>query len=676
MTRTAARLVVLLLPFLPFAAIADEGMYPFQHAPTDAIRARYGFAPDQKWLDHVRQSSVRFPLGGSGSFVSKDGLVMTNHHVAFGCIQKLSTVEKNYVENGFKAMSRDQEQRCPGMTAEVLRSMMDVTQRVLGAQDKAAEIKKIKAEAGEAPGKLIEVVSLYSGQEYWLYHYETYDDVRLVMAPENDVGQFGHDQDNFDYPRHGLDMSFVRVYKDGSPVTPSDHLEWSADGPKKDEPIFVSGHPGSTERYLTMAQLRLRRDQLIPSVLEALGVRRQALLDIAAESPERALAVAADLARVDNSLKAIRGWRDGLANPELWAKEEAREKAVRDAIAADPKLQAAYGGTFGDIERIAALDAGRFNERAYRQVLTRVGATMPGLAQSLRDAAQAIAAADPAKRDAVREAALQSLNAQFSDALAVPGLQEKMLAASLALSRKALGDADPFVRDTLAGRTPDEAARAALATKLGDPAERERLLAGDASAALSSSDPLLAFAQLVQTHAKPLQDWYAKEVTGPESKAVTALGQAMRTAGLYPYPDANFTLRLSYGRMRGFETRGKDMPAHTTFFGLFEKNESYENAFPYRLPEVVRRCRPGLDLCTPLDFVTDNDIIGGNSGSPVVNKDGRVVGLAFDGNLEGLGGRFVVSPRDRAISVDSRAILHALTRIYGMGALAREITGG
>ncbi|HVE12962.1 MAG TPA: S46 family peptidase, partial [Elusimicrobiota bacterium] len=507
--------------------------------------------------------------------------------------------------------------------------------------------------------------------------YETYDDVRLVMAPENDVGQFGHDQDNFDYPRHGLDMAFVRIYRDGKPVTPSDYLEWSAEGPQKDEPLFVSGHPGGTERYLTVAQLRRQRDQALPLILQALGLQRQALLDIAAESPARSLEVASLLADVDNSIKAYRGGQAGLADPQVWAKKEAQEKALRDAIAADPKLQKKYGRVFGDIERLETRSAADFRERVYRGVVHGTGAQLPELAAALLQSAKEIAKTKPGERDEARAAAIEAIQEKFEHLVSVPGFQEKALTASLELSRRVLGDKDPFVRDVLSGRTPAEAARAAVgATRIADPAEWARLLAGDASAALHSADPVFALARAIEHHAAPLRERHEREVTRPEEKAKNLLGAAWRAAyGAALYPDADFTLRLSYGQMRGFETRGKELPARTTFFGLFEKNESYENAFPYALPDSVRGCRPGVDLCTPLNFVTDNDIIGGNSGSPMVNRQGRVVGLVFDGNWEGLANEHVFSARDRTIAVDSRAVLHALTHIYKMDALAREIAG-
>lgn len=668
-------------------ASAEEGMWPFHNIPVEAIAQRYGFTPTQEWLDRLRLASVRISDGGSGSFVSDTGLVMTNQHVARGCIQKVSGPGRDYVKNGFYAKTPEEEARCPDTEINVLVRMEDVTRRIQQAEPldgggdaqktRKAESARIETEAKTADDLRTQVVKLYDGGQYWLYVYRQYTDVRLVFAPEGQAAAFGGDTDNFQFPRHDLDMAFLRVYDKGEPVRPAAFLPWSGAGAKDGELVFVSGHPGRTQRLMSLAELEFARDHGLPAILDGLKNLEKTLTDYADEGPEQARQSHALRLSVENSLKAHTGRLEALRDPDVWKKKADEERALRAAARKDPAVEKLLEGAFSDLAGVQRLKQERLAEGSWRKI--GVGSTLYHLAGTLVRYAQEIAKPSEERSLEFQDAAVDALRRKlFSPAPVFPAMEEKLVAASLAMSKALLGDDDPFVKDALGGRTPEEAAAEAIAgTRLADPEYRKKLFEGGPAAIESSDDPLIRFARLVEPHAREVREWAEKRIAPKEAEARAKLAEArFRAYGSSVYPDATFTLRLSYGKVAGYrEPHGYEVPYKTTLGGLFDRADGFDQKAPYDLAPAFAAARGRLDPSTALNFVTTNDIIGGNSGSPVVNDKGEVVGLIFDGNIHSLSGAFAyMEERNRAVAVHSQAILEALRKAYGASLLADEIT--
>ncbi len=678
----------LVLLLAAFAARADEGMWTFDNPPVKRLEERYGFTPNQEWLDHLRLASVRFNDGGSGSFVSPHGLVLTNHHVARGQLQKISTPEKDYVTDGFLARTRDEELPCPDLELNVLVSMEDVTGRVLAAvrpgmseeealKARKAAIAAIEKESLERTGLRSDVVTLYHGGEYWLYRYRRYTDVRLVFAPEVQAAFFGGDPDNFTYPRYDLDMALFRVYENGKPIESPAWLEIDPEGAAPGELVFVSGHPGSTDRLHTMAQLEVTRDRSYPARLAFFERWLGALRAYAARGAEQARQADMLIFGLLNAKKAVTGELEGLRNPRIWAKKEAEEKAFRARVESDRKLREKYGDAWEMIERAERKLLERWDEVRYRRM---PGYRLPRLAQTIVRYVTELPKPDGERLDGFHDAELPSLRFRlFSPAPVYPELEEVLLASDLAAARDALGADDPFVKRALGGKDPETVAHELISgTHLGDPEFRRKLAEGGAEAVKASDDPLVRWAWRLEPVLREVHDWVEDNVESVVTTAGEKIGQArFAVYGKDAYPDATFTLRLAYGTVKGYPMNGTQAPPFTTFYGLFDRAYSFGLKPPWNLlPRFVER-RDRIDLATPLDFVSTCDIIGGNSGSPVVDRDGRLVGLIFDGNIESLVGRFVYDEEtNRAVAVHSAAILLALERLYdGAAYLADEMRG-
>jgi len=670
---------------LTLPASADEGMWTFDNPPVKQLKERYGFNPTQQWLDHVRLSSVRFNDGGSGSFISPGGLVLTNHHVARGQLQKVSTPEHNYVKDGFLAKTPAEELKCPDLELNVLMSMKDVTDRVRGAvkpgmsdkdalEARKAEIAKIEKESLDSTGLRSDVVTLYSGGEYWLYRYKKYTDIRLVFAPEVAAAFFGGDPDNFTYPRYDLDMAIFRVYEDGKPIKSPDFLKVSAKGPAPNDLVFVSGNPGSTDRLYTMARLKAARDVTYKLRLELVHRMLNVFRRYAAGGPEQARQADMMIFGLENAIKAFEGEYKGLKDPQIWKMRQQQEQEFRKRVAANPEWQKKYGDAWTQIEKAQQLLMTRLNQYAYRRM---PGFRLPRLAETIYRYVTEVPKPDGKRLDGYHDAQLDSLRFRmFSPAPIYPGLEEALLADQLDLALNKLGPDDPFVKAALDGRSPAQEAKYLISgTKLADPAFRRELVKGGAAAVEASKDPLVAWAVKLEPQLRKMHDWFEDNVESVFTAAGEKIGEArFAVYGKSMYPDATFTLRLSYGSVRGYPMNGTKAPPMTTFYGLFDRAYSFGLKPPFLPPQRDFDKIKDLDLKTPLDFVSTCDIIGGNSGSPVINRDGELVGLIFDGNIESLVSRFAYDDvKSRAVAVDSAAIVEAMTKLYDTQYLLDEM---
>ncbi len=663
---------------------ADEGMWTFDRPPSQAIQQRYGFNVTKEWLDHLRLSSVRFP-DGSGSFVSPNGLVLTNHHVALEQLQKISSAQKNYVADGFYARTRAEEVKSADAELNVLVSTEDVTARVAAAAAKAgsaqaalearkAEVARIEKESVDRTGLRSDIVSLYQGSQYWLYRYKKYTDVRLVFAPEQQMAFFGGDPDNFTYPRHDLDFAIFRVYENDQPIKSDQYLKWNAKGAADQEPVFVTGHPASTDRDDAVSELETERDVVYPANLKVVKRRIETLRRYSNQGAEQTRQAASRIFGLENAQKAYTGEYSGLLDPKVFAKKSADERGLRDQITRKPEWKAAYAAAWDDMQRAQEARRRLYKTERYGQLR---GSSLAPLGLLILQYVAEITKPDTARLDGFHEAQLPSLKFQLSSpAPYYLPLEEVLLSDSLQESLEELGPSHPFVKAALAGRAPKDAVAALIGgTKLSDPAVRKQLIEGGQEAVTRSTDPLIVLGRALDPIVREQQKTLERDVTSVASAARQKIGQArFAVYGAAAYPDATFTLRLSYGKVNGYPMNGTKAAYKTTFFGLYDRSTSFDDQPPFKLAPRFNQRRAQVDMTTPLNFVTTNDIIGGNSGSPVVNRAGELVGLIFDGNIESLVGRFVYEEeKNRAVAVHAGAIVHALRAIYEAGPLADEL---
>ena len=664
---------------------ADEGIWLFNQFPKDRVKAKYGFEVTDQFLDHLRLSSVRLSAGGSASIVSADGLLFTNHHVASECIQQLSSKENDYMKNGFYASRREDEKRCPDMEANILLKIEDVTSKIRGEggpdQSGPETLRKVRGnmaavekECNAATGNRCDVVTLFAGEIYHLYQYKKYTDVRLVFAPEAGIAMFGGDPDNFTYPRFCLDASFLRVYEDGKPIKPLHYLKWSRSGAKEGELAFVSGHPGTTGRLATVSELEFFRDTSYPLILDYVGRIVQRMLQYSRESEVNRRIAADDLFSQQNSFKAYTGFLSGLRDPALMGLKRDEEATLRAFVDADPELKKEMGATWDEIA-----EAHRKFVPFYQPyfLLERNPARVSSTFQFARTLLRMAEEKKKPNGERLREftetalpARIQSLEA---DAPVHASLEMLAIETYLEVLEKHLGATDPLVAKLLAGRSPREAASAYVSgTKLADVAFRKKLMA-DTEALESSKDPMLEFVRAIDPEARRLRKRYEDEVESVLLTSASRIGK-IRFAkfGANEYPDATFTLRLSYGAVRGYESAdGKRIPWATNFDGLYARATGQE---PFRIPERWLAAKNRLNRKTPFNFVSTADTHGGNSGSPTVNRNGEVTGILFDGNIEGLPNRFVYRDlRERSVHVASQGITEALRKVYQAQPLLREL---
>ncbi|HEX7154768.1 MAG TPA: S46 family peptidase [Thermoanaerobaculia bacterium] len=673
--------LIALLCVAPVAipAMADEGMWLFNKPPLRQLQERYNFTPSPAWLEHLQKSAVRFNNGGSASFVSNEGLIITNHHVGFDCIQKLSTAERDLVANGFRAKTRAEELQCPDLEINVLMSIEDVTTRVSGATKPGmssaeaeaatrATLNAIEKESLEKTGLRSDVVTLYQGGQYHLYRYKKYTDVRLVFAPEEDIAFFGGDPDNFEYPRFNLDISFFRAYENGKPARPDAFLKWSPEGAKEGELVVVAGHPGTTERLNTVAHLESMRDVSYPWLLNYLR-RQELLLEIYSErGKENARRAKDDLLSIENARKSYDGSLGALQDPALIASKRADEQRLRQTGLA--------GDAFDMIERAVAKSRAIYVERQMLSSGYAFGGDLFNKARAIVRLAEETAKPNAQRLREYRDSNLESLKyGLLADSPIYGDLETAKLADSLSFWMESM-PGDPLIAKVLNGKSPRQrAVELVQGTGLANPAIRKELVEGGKAKIDASKDPMLVVARLVDARARELRKQQEEEVQEPLRQAYAKIANAkFRAGGENLYPDATFTLRLSFGAVKGYRLDPYVQPWSTTFAGLYDRSAQHEREEPWDLPKSWTDAQSKIDLKVPFNFVATIDSVGGNSGSPVVNRNGEFVGILFDGNPSTLGYSFAYQDVDaRAIAVHGRGILEALKSVYGATELLTEL---
>ena len=658
-------------------AMADEGMWTFDAFPAAKMKVDYGFAPDQAWLDRVRASAVRLTGGCSASFVSGEGLILTNHHCVVGCAQDLSTATDDLVANGFIAAARTGERKCPGQQAEVVTKISDVTAAVKGAIGGASGDALVKArdakiaeieQAGCTDTKTTrcQVVSLFGGGQYKLYTYRKYSDVRLVWAPEFQAAFFGGDPDNFNYPRYALDSAFLRAYENDKPVKVTSHLKWTARAPKVGEATFVVGNPGSTQRLFTMDRFAFVREVSLPITLSIYSELRGRIISAMEQSADKKREGADALFGIENSLKVFIGRQKALNDPAFVKTLADNEANLRAKVAGN----AAIGDPWADTAK--AVSAYRELYLPYRFV--RPNSDLYEFAHDLVKIAAERAKPNGERLPEYTDSRLPLLEKQITDPRpSYPWLEQIKLEWSLSKAREYLGADDADTRLLLGRESPEGLATRLLAgTKLADPAVRKALLEGGATAIAASTDPMIQYARHLDARDRELTKVFNERYEGPITAATAKLADARFAAyGTGLYPDATFTLRVSYGKVQGWKERGSDVAPITTMGGAFDRATGND---PFVLAKAFTANEAKIDKATPYDFVTTNDIIGGNSGSPVVDRDGNVIGAAFDGNIHSLGGDFgYEGDVNRTVVVSTAAVQQALEKIYPAPALVKEL---
>jgi len=683
--------MTVMICLIPTEAPADEGMWLFNNPPEKLLKEKYNFAPGQDWYTHLQRSSVRFNSGGSGSFVSADGLVLTNHHVGADGLQKLSTKEKDLIALGFYAKTLQEEVRCVDLELNVLQNIEDVTDRINAAvkpemtpaeanQARRAAMNTVEKESLDKTGLRSDVVTLYHGGMYHLYRFKKYTDVRIVFAPEKDIAFFGGDPDNFEYPRYDLDICLFRVYEDGKPAKIEHYLKWSRKGAGDGELVFVSGHPGRTDRLDTMAHIEFLRDKVFPYRLQRLFRAEVMLSAYSAESRENARRAQDDLFGVQNSRKARLGMLAGLQDPAIMDRKLAEEQALRKAIQERAsQLKEPVGDPWADVAAALKIWDGIYYDWDLLEQGSAFSTRLFGIARTLVRLADESAKPNAERLREYRESNLESLKFElFSEAPIYEDLETILLADSLTRLVEMKGPGDPRVKDVLAGKSPrDRAAELINGTKLKDVAFRKELASGGQEAIRQSKDPMIQLAVLLDAPSRELRKTYEEQIEEPMRQAYAKLANArFAIYGTEVYPDATFTLRLALGLVKGYREQGKQVPPWTTFAGLYERAQEQGNQPPFELPERWIKQKSKLNLKTPFNFVSTADIIGGNSGSPVVNRNGEFVGIIFDGNIQSLVLDFIYTEKEaRAVSVHSASILEALRKVYRANRLADELGG-
>ena len=689
MLRRLALASVALAPFAAAApASAEEGMWTFDAFPTAQVRQRYGWAPDQQWLNRVQAAAVRLTGGCSASFVSPEGLVLTNHHCVVACVQDLSTPQNDIVKAGFTASTRAEERQCPGQQAEVVTQITDVTPRVQTAigqttgatltRARDAAIAAIESESCRDPQReRCQVVTLYGGGQYKLYRYRKYSDVRLAWAPEFQAAFFGGDPDNFNFPRYALDAAFLRVYENGRPAATPAHLNWNARAPQAGEVTFVVGNPGSTQRLFTGSQFDMRRHTIFPTLVPLFSEYRGRLIEAMKDDPEKTRTGQDTLFGVENSYKVYIGQWQALRDPEFSERLTTAEANLRSRVASDAALRAEVGDPWADVSRANLTYREMYPEYLLLEANAGWGSKLYDYAEALVRAAQEREKPDAERLPGYTSSRLPLLEKQITDEAPVyPWLEELTLAFWLSKTRELLTADDPRVKQLLGRESPEQLAeRLVTGSRLADPAVRKQLFDGGLRAIERSDDPMIKFALKSSRIGREQLDRYRAEVDAPITAAQSKLSRARFAAyGDDLYPDATFSLRISYGSVQGWEENGRNVPFATRIGGMFERATG---AVPYDLPAKWAAAENRLNKNTVLDFTTNNDIIGGNSGSPVIARDGSVIGAAFDGNIHSLGGSYGFDgAKNRTIVVSTAAVNEALQKIYGGQALLRELGSG
>jgi hypothetical protein len=681
---------MLLFASLVTAAYADEGMWTYDNFPAAAVRQKLGVDITPAWLDRARLSTVRL-ANCTASFVSKDGLILTNHHCIESCLSELSSRERDLVGNGFLARSRSDELRCPTQVADVLVEMQDVTpviaKATAGLADAAAnEARKRRqteleqecergSKADKRTGPLkCESVTLYNGGQYFLYKYRRHTDVRVVFAPERGIAAFGGDPDNFQFPRWCLDMGILRAYENGKPVAVANPLQIRFEGPKAGEPVFVSGHPGSTDRLLTTAQLQLARDTELPPALLRGSELRGRYLQFAKTGAEAERQAQEPLNVLENTLKVRRKLLDALLEPELIASKLRAEQDLRRRVAARPDLAASIGDPWAEIETASARARALYHEYSFLEGGAGFNSRLFRYARALVRAADERAKPNAERLREYTDGALPRLEQTLTANVPIyPDIERLTLSFGQERMREWLGPDYPLVRQLLAKDSPDTLAASLVGgTRLADAGVRKALWSGGATAIAASDDPMVRLARDVDARSRAVRKRFEDEVEAPVNSASERIARArFALDGTNVYPDATFTLRLNYGTVQGWNENGRPVEPFTRLASVFERATGQP---PFRVPDSWAKARASLDLDTPFNLSTNSDIVGGNSGSPLLDAGGNVVGLLFDGNIHSISGSYWFdTAKNRAIAVHPAIMREALRKVYGANELLREL---
>jgi len=674
------------LSLLVARATADEGMWTFDNFPSAAVKAKYGVTIDQPWLDRIRNAAVRLSSGCSASIVTANGLVLTNHHCVRDCAQALSSDKVDYVKDGFSAAKREDEKLCPGMQAEVLTSITDVTPRITNAatgktgqafvKARDAEIAAVEKEgcAGKEALFRCQVITLYQGGQYKLYTYRKYSDVRLVFAPELQTAFFGGDPDNFNFPRYDLDCSFVRLYENGKPVATPDHLKWSAAPPKDGEPVFVVGNPGSTQRLLTAEQLEFLRDFALPDTLIQFSEIRGRLIRFSEESPDHARIADDLLFGIENSFKALHGEEQALVDPALINAKRKFDTDLRARTMKNKKLAKEIGDPWTDTANAQIARKALYRPYTFMEARAGFGSDLFGYARALVRSAQERAKPNADRLPEYTDSRLPLLEKRVLDERPIyPDVEQLALEFWLSKLRENLTADAPGTKTFLGKDSPESLSARLASSKLSDAKLRKSLWDGGLPAIQASTDPLIQYVLATDAASRAIRKEYEEKVTGPTDRAAEKIAKArFAVYGTSTYPDATFSLRISYGKVEGWTDNGVTVGPFTYYNGLWNRATGQP---PFNLAPRWQTAQGKVNPATVFDFVSDNDIIGGNSGSPLINANGDVLGAVFDGNIESLGGAFGFDDKvNRTVAVSTAAITEALKNVYGNDALVAELT--
>jgi hypothetical protein len=674
-------LAVLIQPALR----ADEGLWLPNQFPSREVEKRYGFRASAEFVKHLQLAAVRFNNGGTGSFVSPDGLLFTNHHVGADCVQKLSSPGHDFIQDGFSAATRADERRCPDLEVNVLLNTSEITKKVTAgvgaktpdvdaARIRRANIARIEKTCASKTGHRCDVITLFAGARYDLYEYKKYTDIRLVFAPEFAMAFFGGDPENFTYPRHDLDITFFRAYEKDQPARPLDYFRFSPEGARDGELIFTSGNPGTTGRLMTVAQLEFLRDTDYPLRQRRYKSLADDLLAWSAQSDENRRQAQEVIFGVQNSYKGNQGYLRGLNDPALMDLKRAEERKFRAAVAADPRLQAEAGKSWDEVAAATAAFKSSYPEYYLLEAVPATGSSLYGIARRVARYAVETRKPNAERLREYTEAALSSLEqAMYSPAPVHPELEVETLAEYFRLLSRELGPNHPLVAAILNGRTPRAAATDFVShSKLADVAERKRLAASPETVA-ASADGMIRLALLIDKPARAIRKRYEDQMESVVTRAAARIARARFAISVgNDYPDATFTLRISYGQVKGYvNDAGQPVAWNTDFAGLYAKNTGQD---PFALPARWLQGKSAMDLKMPFNFVATADIHGGNSGSATLNSKGEIVGIVFDSNIEALPNRFIYTDRQaRSVHVASQGIVEALRKLYGAGGLLKEL---
>jgi hypothetical protein len=663
---------------------AEEGMWTYDNPPAKQLKANYNFELSQDWLDHVRLSSVRFQDGGSGSFISPNGLVITNHHVAVGQIQKLSSEGKDLVTSGYYAADQNGELKCKDLELNVLVEMENVTDKIRAAGEGKSgkdavdarnyEASKLEQKVNDKKGMKGEIVSLYNGGEYWLYKYKKYDDVRLVFAPERQAAYFGGDYDNFCFPRWDLDITIFRVYENGKPIDSKNYLKWNDSQLKENDLVFISGHPGSTQRLMTYSQLVSAKNFDMPLRLKTIQNRMATLKEYSKLGVEQERRALIEIFGLSNSLKARTGILEGLQDPTLLDKKKKEDDELRAKINADPKLKEKYASAWGEIEELTKQSVELKKKMAYHSL----GSSLLNKALAIVNLVEESQKPDKERLAGYHESEIEGLKFRIlSPAPIYVDLERASFIGAMNFAIENVGEDDPFVKAVLQGKKPKQRAEELFSgVRLDNVDYRKELIEGGDKAIKKSLDPMILLARQIKRilieESKQHEELIESKLIAAEEKVADA---RFAVYGKDSYPDATFTLRLTYGAVKGgYPMNGTIAPYKTTLYGLFDRSLSFPGMEDFALPERYWKVKDQLDLSKTVNFVSTCDIIGGNSGSPTINKNAEFVGIVFDGNIGSLPGNFIYDiSKNRAVSCSAEYISYALKNIYGATRIIEEI---